>query len=366
MRMMTSLVKQARHLTTTGSWNTINLISDIMLAGRASLLALCAMRCTQTNSVFTFCCQTHFDPYEVKMSHLVQSGSNPLHDNKMTACTNIFYRIPSRRGTKIATLPGSNCNLGQFCDHIIAIEGIRQQDFLVGRKTKLFRPDNCSLRSISLPNNALVDIIIPLVAGKGGFGSLLRAIGAQIEKTTNRDACRDLSGRRLSNIKREEDLKKLIALQERLKEEKARRKKEKLEKLKKKVETSKTSASIQELVNMFDDHQYNRRRLEIGDIIEAAIDKGIINAKKRKADVDDLVELDATKKHKTDPIDEQSRDASPELREPNDSHDGSRVDKSTAGSEDRAPVKSEPVNARPQINATGPWLGASSDEDDNT
>lgn len=27
--------------------------------------------------------------------------------------------------------------------------------------------------------------------GKGGFGSMLRAIGAQIEKTTNREACRD-------------------------------------------------------------------------------------------------------------------------------------------------------------------------------
>jgi hypothetical protein len=29
---------------------------------------------------------------------------------------------------------------------------------------------------------------------KGGFGSLLRAFGKQITKSTNRDACRDLSG----------------------------------------------------------------------------------------------------------------------------------------------------------------------------
>lgn len=36
---------------------------------------------------------------------------------------------------------------------------------------------------------------------------MLRAIGAQIEKTTNREACRDLSGRRLRDINEEKRLK---------------------------------------------------------------------------------------------------------------------------------------------------------------
>ena len=36
-----------------------------------------------------------------------------------------------------------------------------------------------------------------------GFGSMLRAIGAQIDKTTNRDACRDLSGRRMRDVNNE-------------------------------------------------------------------------------------------------------------------------------------------------------------------
>ena len=36
-----------------------------------------------------------------------------------------------------------------------------------------------------------------------GFGSMLRAIGAQIEKTTNREACRDLSGRRMRDVNNE-------------------------------------------------------------------------------------------------------------------------------------------------------------------
>ena len=42
-----------------------------------------------------------------------------------------------------------------------------------------------------------------LVGGKGGFGSMLRAIGAQIEKTTNHEACRDLSGRRMRDVNNE-------------------------------------------------------------------------------------------------------------------------------------------------------------------
>lgn len=36
-----------------------------------------------------------------------------------------------------------------------------------------------------------------------GFGSMLRSIGAQIEKTTNREACRDLSGRRMRDVNNE-------------------------------------------------------------------------------------------------------------------------------------------------------------------
>lgn len=198
------------------------------------------------------------------------------------AATNIFYRIPSQRGTRIATIAGAECTLHQFCNYILECEGLDINDFIIASGTKIFRPHSCCLQSVNLQNNSNVDILIPLLGGKGGFGSLLRAIGAQIEKTTNRDACRDLSGRRLRDIKREDELRKLIALQERLQEERKRRKKEKLEKLKKTVEDSSKSASIQQLVAMFDDHAFNKRRLELSDILEAAVDKGIINFKKRQ------------------------------------------------------------------------------------
>lgn len=39
-----------------------------------------------------------------------------------------------------------------------------------------------------------------------GFGSMLRTIGAQIEKTTNRESMRDLSGRRMRDINNEKKL----------------------------------------------------------------------------------------------------------------------------------------------------------------
>ena len=51
------------------------------------------------------------------------------------------------------------------------------------------------------------------LGGKGGFGSMLRAIGAQIEKTTNHEACRDLSGRRLRDINEEKKLKNWLEKQ---------------------------------------------------------------------------------------------------------------------------------------------------------
>jgi hypothetical protein len=42
-----------------------------------------------------------------------------------------------------------------------------------------------------------------LCGGKGGFGTMLRSMGGRMasQKSTNLDACRDLSGRRLKTTK---------------------------------------------------------------------------------------------------------------------------------------------------------------------
>ncbi|RXG52020.1 Protein SDE2-like protein [Armadillidium vulgare] len=61
---------------------------------------------------------------------------------------------------------------------------------------------------------------------------MLRAIGAQIEKTTNREACRDLSGRRLRDINEEKRLKDFLAKKVETEKEKLEIKRKKLQQLK--------------------------------------------------------------------------------------------------------------------------------------
>lgn len=57
----------------------------------------------------------------------------------------------------------------------------------------------------------LIQVHPRLRGGKGGFGSMLRAIGNQIEKTNNHDMCRDLSGRRMRDVNAEAKLKEWYA-----------------------------------------------------------------------------------------------------------------------------------------------------------
>ena len=55
----------------------------------------------------------------------------------------------------------------------------------------------------SITGGAFYHVTGKIMGGKGGFGSLLRAIGMQIEKTRNKEACRDLSGRRMRDVNNE-------------------------------------------------------------------------------------------------------------------------------------------------------------------
>lgn len=122
--------------------------------------------------------------------------------------------------------------------------------------------------------------IVPrILGGKGGFGSMLRAIGAQIEKTTNREACRDLSGRRLRDINEEKRLKAWIEKQVKRKEEVEELKKKKLEKL------------CAEPKHEFKDQRYEQERSElterVGDAVEEGFKAATTTAVKRKLEEDD-------------------------------------------------------------------------------
>ena len=78
---------------------------------------------------------------------------------------------------------------------------------------KLYRNGKLVEDNDIFEQNDLVEIVGGLLGGKGGFGSMLRALGNQIQKTTNKEACRDLSGRRLRDINEEKRMKSFVSKQ---------------------------------------------------------------------------------------------------------------------------------------------------------
>ena len=115
-----------------------------------------------------------------------------------------------------------------------------------------------------------VHAFIRLVGGKGGFGSMLRAIGAQIEKTTNREACRDLSGRRLRDINEEKRLKAYLEKQKEADEDPDEKFKKKIGKL-----TSKPKAE-------FKDERYETARADLTQNIDDSVEIGFKKAMEAK------------------------------------------------------------------------------------
>ncbi|XP_065371346.1 splicing regulator SDE2 [Calliphora vicina] len=105
-----------------------------------------------------------------------------------------------------------------------------------------------------------------VLGGKGGFGSMLRAIGAQIEKTTNREACRDLSGRRLRDINEEKRLKAWLEKQGEREREAEERKKRKIEKL------------LAVPKHEFKDEQYEQARSKLTEKVCDAVEEGFKKA----------------------------------------------------------------------------------------
>lgn len=111
-----------------------------------------------------------------------------------------------------------------------------------------------------------IHTIFRLLGGKGGFGSMLRAIGAQIEKTTNRDACRDLSGRRLRDINEEKRLKAWLEKQQDKESDQYAKKKKKLERL------------LAQPRHDFKDEEYEQARSELTANVGEAVEEGFKKA----------------------------------------------------------------------------------------
>ncbi|EGW11175.1 UPF0667 protein C1orf55-like [Cricetulus griseus] len=102
-----------------------------------------------------------------------------------------------------------------------------------------------------------------LCGGKGGFGSMLRALGAQIEKTTNREACRDLSGRRLRDVNHEKAMAEWVKQQA---EREAEKEQKRLERLQRKLAEPK---------HYFTSPDYQRQCHEMAERLEDSVLKGM-------------------------------------------------------------------------------------------
>jgi len=110
-------------------------------------------------------------------------------------------------------------------EEIYRLTNLPEDSFLLYRGLKRLEDTD------RIKDGDVVHVHCTLNGGKGGFGSMLRAIGAQIEKTTNKEACRDLSGRRLRDINEEQRLKKWIAKQAEREKEREERKRLRIQRL---------------------------------------------------------------------------------------------------------------------------------------
>ncbi|XP_067943705.1 splicing regulator SDE2-like [Watersipora subatra] len=105
-----------------------------------------------------------------------------------------------------------------------------------------------------------------LPGGKGGFGSMLRTIGAQIEKTTNREAMRDLSGRRMRDINNEKKLADWVAGAADREREQETRRQERLEKRR---------AEAEGRMHKFRDEKYMEQKEAVATNLDDALTQGL-------------------------------------------------------------------------------------------
>jgi len=166
---------------------------------------------------------------------------------------------------KIPVLKYNGETYNEILQNITNFTKLSRADFYLTQNGKLYT--DSSTFNI---NNGKIQMHIRANGGKGGFGSMLRAIGAQIEKTTNKEACRDLSGRRLRDINEEKKLKAWLEKQKEREEEAKERKRRKLQRL--------MTAPKHE----FKDIKYETSRSELVEKINDAVEEGFKKAQSIK------------------------------------------------------------------------------------
>ena len=89
--------------------------------------------------------------------------------------------------------------------------------------------DEDFLQQADIAKIPAIQILLRLDGGKGGFGSMLRALGAQRSghETDDIEACRDISGRRLRHVNDEKKIAEWLASKKDPAEEEAERRRKK-------------------------------------------------------------------------------------------------------------------------------------------
>ncbi|XP_029538216.2 splicing regulator SDE2 [Oncorhynchus nerka] len=156
-------------------------------------------------------------------------------------------------------------------------KGIPSSDLYVKNNGRLSELDD------KLQAGAVYRLEPRLCGGKGGFGSMLRALGAQIEKTTNREACRDLSGRRLRDVNHEKEMAEWLKKQADREAEKEQRRLERLQR------------KLAEPKHHFTDPEYEKQCHDLSERLEDSVLKGM------QASSSGLVKVDEAPKRKKSP-----------------------------------------------------------------
>merc|ERR1719348_724968 len=167
----------------------------------------------------------------------------------------VFVRIPFLPNSKSVWLPAENVN--QCRTQIEDARGI-PSDIMI-----FYYNGRRAAESQTFDQNATVDVALSLLGGKGGFGSMLRALGAQIEKTTNNEACRDLSGRRLRDVNHEKEMAEWLQKQGEREAEKEQRRLDRIQR------------KLSEPKHQFTDPQFHQQCHDLSERLDDSVLKGM-------------------------------------------------------------------------------------------
>ena len=159
--------------------------------------------------------------------------------------------------------------------HVHSLEELRSQvtNVLGTSEFSLRSSSGRILRSISSPCE-FVSVHFPLLGGKGGFGSMLRAQGGRMssKRTTNFMACRDLAGNRVKALKDAQQLAKHLEKQEEREKEKEAAIEKKIEEGLKPVEPKKV---------LFDDKKFEESHEKAVSIVQDAVAAAFLKKKSK-------------------------------------------------------------------------------------